>query len=160
MKLCMKKKIHVYIKRWRRYLLWNFAYLLLAKLLLLIVSYHAVPVIERVVKMKFLVLLSIFGEFFSSRVLIVSGISSISVKPMKDKLGPKHSVLFLLKTKEVTEAAHQKCSCEKVFWKDAANVQENSHAEIALRQGCSPVNLLNMFWKPFPKNTSRGLLLK
>ena len=31
--------------------------------------------------------------------------------------------------------------------------------EIALRHGCSPVNLLHIFRTPFPKNTSGGLLL-
>ena len=32
--------------------------------------------------------------------------------------------------------------------------------EIALRHGCSPVSLLNIFRTPFPKNTSGWLLLK
>ena len=32
--------------------------------------------------------------------------------------------------------------------------------EIALRHGCSPVNLLYIFTTPFPKNTSEGLLPK
>ena len=31
--------------------------------------------------------------------------------------------------------------------------------EMALRHGCSPVNLLHIFRTPFPKNTSGGLLL-
>ena len=31
--------------------------------------------------------------------------------------------------------------------------------EIALRHGCSPVNLLYIFRTPFPKNTSEGKLL-
>ena len=31
--------------------------------------------------------------------------------------------------------------------------------EIALRHGCSPVNLLHIFRTPFPKNTSGGRLL-
>ena len=69
-----------------------------------------------------------------------------------------------------TEAAVQRCSFEKVFSKYAANLQKNTHAEalklqsnfieIALRHGCSPVNLLYIFRTPFPKNTSRWLLLK
>ena len=28
------------------------------------------------------------------------------------------------------EAATQRCSWEKVFWKNAANLQENNHAEV------------------------------
>ena len=31
--------------------------------------------------------------------------------------------------------------------------------EIALWHGCSPINLLHIFRRPFPKNTSGGLLL-
>ena len=31
--------------------------------------------------------------------------------------------------------------------------------EIALRHGCSPVNLLHIFRTPFLRNTSKGLLL-
>ena len=31
--------------------------------------------------------------------------------------------------------------------------------KIALRHGCSPVNLLHIFRTPFPKNTSGRLLL-
>ena len=45
-----------------------------------------------------------------------------------------------------TEAATQRCSWEKMFWKYAINLQENTHAEvlcnfieIALRHGCSPI---------------------
>ena len=34
-----------------------------------------------------------------------------------------------------------------------------SLTEIALRHGCSPINLLHMFRAPFYKNTYRGLLL-
>ena len=60
------------------------------------------------------------------------------------------------------EAAIQRCSQEKVFWKHVANVQENTHAEvieITLRDGRSPVNLLNIFRTPFYKNTSGWLLV-
>ena len=57
------------------------------------------------------------------------------------------------------------CYYNKVFWKYAENLQENIHAEvhfnqfacnfieIALRHGCSPLNLLHNFRKPFLKNT-------
>ena len=39
------------------------------------------------------------------------------------------------------------------------NLQSN-FIEIALRYGCSPVNLLHIFRTPFPKNTSGRLLLR
>ena len=48
-------------------------------------------------------------------------------------------------------AAIQRRSLEKVFWKYASNLQENTH-------GCSPVNLLHLFRTAFPKNTSEWLL--
>ena len=64
-----------------------------------------------------------------------------------------------------------------MFWKYAANIQGNTHAEvgcrsvilikllcnfieIALQHGCSPVNFLHIFRTPFTKNTSAWLLLK
>ena len=43
----------------------------------------------------------IFGELFSSLVLIISGTSIVFVKSTKDKLGPKHSAISFLKTKSV-----------------------------------------------------------
>ena len=51
------------------------------------------------------------------------------------------------------------------FCKYAENLQENNHAEVqfielALRYGCSPVNLLHIFRTPFPKNTYGRQLLK
>ena len=70
-----------------------------------------------------------------------------------------------------TEATFQRCSYKEVFWNNAANLQENTHAEvwfdkatcnfieITLRHGCFPVYLLHIFRTPFPKNTSGGLLL-
>ena len=65
-----------------------------------------------------------------------------------------------------SEAAVKGCSYEKVFRNYAANLQENTHAEvrfnfieIALRHGCSPVTLLHMFRTPFLKNISVRLLL-
>ena len=41
------------------------------------------------------------------------------------------------------------------YWKSSFPV----HRQIALRHGCSPVNLLHIFRTPFPKNTSGWLLL-
>ena len=65
-----------------------------------------------------------------------------------------------------TEAVIQSCFQEKLFWKYAANLKENAHVkvqsnfiEIALRHGCSPVNLLHIFGTPFPRNTSEWLSL-
>ena len=74
-------------------------------------------------------------------------------------------------TLQVLEAALQRCSQEKVFWKYVTNLQKNTHVEvrsqefsnfieISLCHGCSPVNLLHVFGTPFPENTSGGLLLK
>ena len=37
--------------------------------------------------------------------------------------------------------------------------QQSSFIETILRRGCSPVNLLHIFWTPFPKNTYPELLL-
>ena len=36
---------------------------------------------------------------------------------------------------------------------------QSNFIEIALRHGCSPANLLHIFRTPFPRNTSRVLLL-
>ena len=72
-----------------------------------------------------------------------------------------------------SEAATQMCSYEKVFWKYAANLQENTHPcrsviliklqsnfiEITLRHGCSSVKLLHVSRTPFPRNASGWLFL-
>ena len=70
-----------------------------------------------------------------------------------------------------TEAATQRCSLKKLFWKYAANLQENNHQEcdfnkVALKlcwnhtsAWLSPVNLLHIFRTPFSRNTSGWLLL-
>ena len=74
-----------------------------------------------------------------------------------------------------TEAAHQRCSWEKVLWKYAANLQENimpkcdfnkvalqlcNFIKFTLRHVCSTVNFLHIFITPFPRNTSWWLLLQ
>ena len=72
-----------------------------------------------------------------------------------------------------SEAVLQRCSWEKVFWKYAANLQENTHAEVRFglsckqlywnrtsARVCSPVNLPHIFRTTFLKNTSGWLLLK
>ena len=47
------------------------------------------------------------------------------------------------------------CPCRSVV---LVKLQSN-FIEITLRHGCSPVNLLHIFWTTFPKNTSGGLSL-
>ena len=37
---------------------------------------------------------------------------------------------FVFETLHSSEAAIQRCSYEKVFWKYAANLQENTHDEV------------------------------
>ena len=49
-----------------------------------------------------------------------------------------------------------------MFWKYAANLAAKllcNFIKIALRHGCSRVNLLHIFRTPFPKNTSGRLLV-
>ena len=57
------------------------------------------------------------------------------------------------------EVALHRCSYKKVFWNYAANLQENTHAEMRFRHGYSPVNLLRIFITRFPINTFGGLPL-
>ena len=73
-----------------------------------------------------------------------------------------------------SKAAFQRCSYKKVFWNNAINLQEKTHAEvwfqlywtywnnfieITLWHGCSLVNLFYFFRTAFPKSTYEGLLL-
>ena len=44
--------------------------------------------------------------------------------------------------------------------KQVSKKLQSNFIEIALRHGCSPVNLLHIFRTPFPKNTSAWLFLK
>ena len=41
-----------------------------------------------------------------------------------------------------------------------AKILQNTHAEIALQDGCSPVNLMDVFQTVFYKNSPWGLLMK
>ena len=61
----------------------------------------------------------------------------------------------------IHRSSHQRYSSVKLFWKHAANLQENTHVkvqfqwrscnviEIAVRHACSSVNLLYIFGTPF-----------
>ena len=70
---------------------------------------------------------------------------------------------------EVTEAALQRCSQEKVLWKYKANLQENTPCrsvisiklqsnfiQITFRHDCSPVNLLHIFRTSFLRTPLEG----
>ena len=48
---------------------------------------------------------------------------------------------------------------EQPWWSGISIKLQSSFIEIALRHGCSPVNLLQFFRTPFLRNTSRWLLL-
>ena len=85
----------------------------------------------------------------------------------KIQLDIVHSTSFL-----ISDAAIQRCSYEKVFWKYVANLLENTKCgnaisikllcnfiEITLRHGCSPANSLHIFRTPFLKNISGWPLL-
>ena len=96
-----------------------------------------------------------FATFRYTLVMIVSLLRHILVKR-------NFGELFSYRSR------HPEVFFKKVFWKYAANLQENAHVElrlhislywITLRDGCSPVNLLHIFRTPFSKNTSRRLLL-
>ena len=61
----------------------------------------------------------------------------------------------------------KRCSekMQQIYWRTPMpkcdfNKFQSNFTEITLRHGCSPVNLLHIFRTPFPKNTSRGLLLE
>ena len=65
------------------------------------------------------------------------------------------------------EAALQRCSFKKVFWKYEANLQETTmpkrdvnYVALQLWYDCFPVNLLNIFTTFFAKSTSGELRLK
>ena len=79
-------------------------------------------------------------------------------------------LLMLRNSPEITDFRN---SPPEVFWKYAANLQENTQCgsvisiklqnnfiEITLRYECSPVNLLNIFRTPFPRKTYGGLPLR
>ena len=58
---------------------------------------------------------------------------------------------------KISEAVLQRCFYKKVFWKYAANLQENT--EITFRHGCSPVNLY-IFRAIFLRTSLKGCFWK
>ena len=45
-------------------------------------------------------------------------------------------------------------------WRSLISIKfQSNFTDIALRHGCSPINLLHIYRTPFPKNTPGGLLL-
>ena len=70
--------------------------------------------------------------------------------------------LVIIITTIVITLTVQKQQSKDVLRKGCSeNMQQiySNFIEIALRHGCSPVNLLHIFRTPFPKNISEGLLL-
>ena len=57
---------------------------------------------------------------------------ALKIKQLKDLLNWSVKLYFMYYSRVViiSEAAAQMCSQEKVFWKYAANLQENTHAEV------------------------------
>ena len=55
------------------------------------------------------------------------------------------------------KSSHPHLFLRKSVPKYAANLQENTHAEVWLRNGCSPVNMLHIFRTVFPRNMSGWL---
>ena len=49
---------------------------------------------------------------------------------MRSKSSKSNLVKFEKLLVDYSEAAVQRCSSEKVFWKYAANLQENTHAKV------------------------------
>ena len=47
--------------------------------------------------------------------------------------------------KQYAEAAIQRCSQEKVFWKYVANLQENTHAKVQFQYSCKATLLKSHF---------------
>ena len=96
-------------------------------------------------------------------------ISSVNLTISKHKMVKHWNILSANNRKlhflciEPHRSSHPEALLGRGVWKYAANLQKNSHAisfiEITLRHGCSPVNLLYIFWAPFPKNTYGWLLL-
>ena len=38
---------------------------------------------------------------------------------------------------KISEAAIQRCSVEKIFWKYAANLQQKTHAKVRFQKSCN-----------------------
>ena len=55
----------------------------------------------------------------------------------------------------------KRCSenMQQIYRRTSMPKLQSNFIEIALRHGCSPVNLLHIFRTPFPRNTSGWLLL-
>ena len=104
---------------------------------------------------------------------MVSNKEKFYTKPFKSKIIKakwRWKRLTRLLSDLFTEASLHRCSYKMMFWRYAANIQENTHVEewfqwsskatlLKSHFGCSLVNLLYISRMPFPKSTSTGLLL-
>ena len=80
---------------------------------------------------------------------------SNQLKRIRVKNRSSHSELFLRKgVLKNMQQIYRRHPC-----RSAILIKLQSFLEIALRHGCSPVNLLHIFWTSFTKNTSSQLLL-
>ena len=82
-------------------------------------------------------------------------ILEVAAQSKRDKTECNTSELFLWKSVLKNGKFTGKRPCQRVI----PIKLQSSFIKIALRHGCSPVNLLHIFRTPFHKNTSRVLLL-
>ena len=73
--------------------------------------------------------------------------------------GPKNTNCFWIRKKEVCRINISHISCILMISRSSHPEVLCNFIEIALRDGCFPVNLLNIFRTPFLKNNSGWLLL-
>ena len=83
--------------------------------------------------------------------------TDISCEDLLTQYSSNHAEVFL--GKDVLKICSRFTEEHPYLSAISKNLQGN-FIEIALRHGCSPVNLMKIFWAPFPKNTSGQLLLK
>ena len=82
--------------------------------------------------------------------------STSRFKKFQTKFRSSHPELFL--EKDVVKTC-SKFTCEHSCRSVISIKLQNNFIKIALRRGCSPVNLLHIFRTAFPRNTSGWLLL-
>ena len=69
-----------------------------------------------------------------------------------------HLLHYYIIFKQTEEALHR-CSFKNLKICNKFTGEHPCVIEITVWHGCSPVDFLHIFWTPFPKNTSGGLLV-